>query len=250
MLTLLNIEKQKEYKMTSLSKMASILKRKIGHNIQPQKEITDPKPNSVVIIDVIDKRLITRVMSYFQNAIEHANHAPLDEVPRIDGLENNDSSVNYDLLWDKKYPMVPDKSVLNESKRNFTEWLTVRKRKNSDWGYFRCNYALPSTVKEGYFSLVRLSISETDRNSGIYTVNITVEGLKENWETTTQGKTVVYGNKYILEKSQLGNLLNDIDYIAGQIETTALTLKSRKEKAACHLSTVLFTLLTSTKRKY
>ena len=39
MLTLLNIEKQKEYKMTSLSKMASILKRKIGHNIQPQKEI-------------------------------------------------------------------------------------------------------------------------------------------------------------------------------------------------------------------
>ena len=59
--------------MTSLSKMASILKRKIGHNIQPQKEITDPKPNSVVIIDVIDKRLITRVMSYFQNAIEHAN---------------------------------------------------------------------------------------------------------------------------------------------------------------------------------
>ena len=225
--------------MTSLSKMASILKRKTDHNIQPQKEITDPKPNSVVIIDVIDKRLITRVMSYFQNAIEHANHAPLDEVPRIDGLENNASSVNYDLLWDKNYPMIPNKTTPDEPERKFTEWLTVRKPTNNNWGYFTCTYALPSTVKEGYFSLVRLNISETDRNSRIYTVNITVEGLKENWETTTQGKTVVYGNNYILEKSQLGNLLNDIEYIAGQIETTALTLKSRKEKAACHLLTGL-----------
>ena len=236
--------------MTSLSKMASILKRKIGHNIQPQKEITDPKPNSDVTIDVIDKRLITRVMSYFQNAIEQANHAPLDEVPRIDGLEDNESNMNYDIIWNKNYPMIPNKTTPDEPERKFTEWLTVRKPTNNNWGYFTCTYALPSIVKEGYFSLVRLNISETDRNSRIYTVNITVEGLKENWENTTRAETATYNNGYVLEKSQLGNLLNDIDYIAGQIETTALTLKSRKEKAACHLSTVLFMLLTSTKRKY
>ena len=225
--------------MTSLSELATIFKRKINHPVEPQKEVVGQKADPVVVMNTIDKRLITRVMSYFQNAIEHANHAPLDEVPRIDGLEDNESNVNYDIIWNKNYPMIPNKTTPDEPERKFTEWLTVRKPTNNNWGYFTCTYALPSTVKEGYFSLVRLNISETDRNSGIYTVNITVEGLKENWETTTQGKTVVYGNKYILEKSQLGNLLNDIDYIAGQIETTAQALMTRKEKAACHLLTGL-----------